>query len=111
MQLSDYGIWYDNYAEFAEDQPKVAEALLDDVGEGAWQDEQVFYYNSIEDFADYELHEGWYIDCDFDRDFRGAPNPIDYIDLKALGEALLNSGDSSVEWTDWKCVVTTSYGW
>ncbi len=112
MQNSEYGIWYDDYAEFAEDQPDLAEALLNDVGEGEWQDEQIFYYPSYEDLADYELREGWYIDCGFDRiDFNGAPNPIDYIDLDALGKALVRTGDSSVYWDNGKEVVTTSCGW
>ena len=106
-----YGQDFDNYREFAESYPDVAASLLEDVGEGAWQDDQIFVYDSIEDFAEYELTEGWYIDCNFDRDYRGAPNPLDYIDLKALGEALLDSGDSSVQWTDGNVVVTTSYGW
>ena len=106
-----YGQDFDNYQEFAERYPDVAAALLEDVGEGDWQDDQIFVYDSIEDFAEYELTEGWYIDCNFDRDYRGAPNPLDYIDLKALGEALLDSGDSSVQWTDGNVVVTTSYGW
>jgi len=108
---SEYGTWFDNYEEFATTYPEIAAALLDEVGEGDWQDEELYYYDSIEDFANYELCEGWYADLDLNRDFRGAPNPLNYIDLQALGEALLNTGDSSVQWTDWNCVVTTSYGW
>lgn len=106
-----YGQDFDNYQDFAESYPDVAASLLEEVGEGAWQDEQIFVYDSIEDFAEYELTEGWYADLNLDRDFRGAPNPLDYIDLKALGDALLESGDSSVQWTDGNVVVTTSYGW
>lgn len=104
--------YFDDFAEFSESLPEVAAALLEEVGEGEWQEDQICYYPSIEDFAEYELTEGWYVDCGLgDRDYNGAPNPMDYIDLKALGEALLNSGDSSVQWTDWDCVVTTGYGW
>lgn len=103
---------FDNYQEFAESYPDVAASLLEDVGEGDWQDNQIFVYDSIEDFAEYELTDGWYTDLGLDRmDFNGAPNPLDYVDLKAFGNALLESGDSSVQWTDWKVVVTTSYGW
>ena len=111
MTLNEYGIWYDDFADFSEDQPELAAELLAEVGEGEWQDEGLFYYNSIEDYAEYELTEGWYIDCDFDRDFNGAPNPMDYIDMKRFGEALLNQGDESITWTNWKVVVQTNYGW
>ena len=115
MDYNDYGVTYDNYEELLEDRPEVAEALLADVGEGEWQDNQLFFYVSIDDFAEYELTEGWYIDSfgimSGRRDYNGAPDPLDYIDMKRFGEALLNSGDSSVQWTDWDVVITTSYGW
>jgi len=103
---------FDDYEEFAESYPEVAAALLEDVGEGKWQEYYIYVYDSVEDFAEYELTEGWYADFGLgDRDYNGAPDPMDYIDLKALGEALLDSGDSSVQWTNGDVVVTTSYGW
>lgn len=115
MDYNEYGVTYDNYAELLEDRPEVAEELLDEVGKGEWQDNPLYFYASIEDFADYELTEGWYIDSfgimSGKHDYNGAPDPLDYIDLKAFGEALFNQGDSSVQWTNWDVVVTTGYGW
>lgn len=112
MTLNEYGIWYDDFAEFSEDQPELAAELLKEVGAGEWQDEELFYFDSIADYAEYELTEGWYIDLRLDRmDFRGAPNPMDYIDMNRFGEALLNQGDESFTWTNGKVVVQTISGW
>lgn len=71
------------------------------------------YYDTLEDFAYYELTEGWYIDNHLDeQDYHGAPNPIDYIDLEALGEALITRGDESCIYrTEGDQVVTTDWGW
>lgn len=106
---------YDDFDEFMQEHPDVATELLESVGEGEWQNNELYYYPTLEDYAEYELTEGWYIDLNLDDfDFRGAPNPLDYIDLVKFGEALINSGDESVTWCDWdgsKAVVTTGYGW
>lgn len=103
---------YENFSEFQNDYPEVAAQLLEEVDEGGWMNEEIYYYFSLEDYAEYELTEGVYIDLGLDRmDFRGAPNPMDYIDLKALGNALWNSWDDSVTWSNGDCVVSTSYGW
>lgn len=64
--------------------------------------------------AEYELYEGWYasiLNTYHEPDWRGAPNPFDFIDLQALGEALSESWDESAYWTDGTNVVGTSYGW
>lgn len=103
---------YENFSEFQNDYPEVAAQLLEEVDEGEWMDEEIYYYFSLEDYAEYELTEGVYIDLRLDRmDFRGAPNPMDYIDLKALGNALWNSWDSSYTWSNGDCVVATQFGW
>lgn len=102
---------FDNLNELREKYRAVAESLLAEHGEGQWVNEKLYYYGKLADFAEYELTEGWYMDCNFDRDFRGAPNPLDYIDLEALGEALSNRWDESMYWTDGDDVVGTSCGW
>ena len=106
---------FNNFEEFMASHPDVAANLLDSVGEGEWVSHELYYYPSLEDYAEYELTEGWYIDLNLDNfDFNGAPNPLDYIQMGAFGEALLNSGDESVTWCNWEgdCeVVTTGYGW
>ena len=48
----------------------------------------------------------------FNQDFHGAPNPVDYVDLDALGEALSDCWDESVyhRFSD-DSVISTNYGW
>lgn len=106
-----YSTVYDNFDALQADYPDIATQLLEDVGEGEWQNNELYYYDSIEDFAEYELTDGWYAEHDFGGDFNGAPNPLDYIDFSAFGSALLDQGDGSVQWTDDHVVITTSYGW
>lgn len=103
---------YDNFEEFKDSRPDLAKKLLSDVDEGEWMNEQIYYYPTIEDFAIYELTEGWYIDyIKSDTDLRGAPDPLDYIDYEAFGEALTRNWDGSIYWSDGECVVSTNYGW
>jgi len=104
---------YDNYDEFKQDRPDISKKLLADVGESDWMNDQIYFYPTIEDYAIDELYEGWYagVGLDFDKDFRGAPNPLDYIDMEAFGNALTRTWDESMYWTDGECVVSTSCGW
>ena len=110
---------YDNFNELMESSYETARMLLtqlglklSDIKDKPWANNQLVVYFSIEDYAAYELTDGWYSDYNFDKDFNGAPNPMDYINTEHLGEDLIERVDSSV------ClllpngkVVTTSYGW
>ncbi|MFR0507019.1 hypothetical protein [Limosilactobacillus reuteri] len=104
---------YNSFEELKVDKPELAQELLDVFGKGEWQESNLSVYDTLEDFAYYELTEGWYIDNHLDKqDYNGAPNPIDYIDLEALGEALVESGDESCIYrTEGDQVVTTDWGW
>lgn len=53
-------------------------------------------FDSLEDFAIYEVDEGWY-SCyvDLNVDYHGAPNLSYYIDYQALGTALSQTWDGS----------------
>ncbi|WPU43558.1 hypothetical protein [Limosilactobacillus reuteri] len=104
---------YNSFAELKADKPELAQELLDVFGKGEWQESNLSVYDTLEDFAYYELTEGWYLDNHLDKqDYNGAPNPIDYIDLEALGEALVESGDESCIYrTEGDQVVTTDWGW
>ena len=64
MQVcEDYaGVWYDNFTELKKDNPSLAEELVEEFGDGQWQENQLFVYESLEDYAYYELTEGWYAD-------------------------------------------------
>lgn len=87
---------YEDYDELAIEKPKLAHELLDVIGKGNWQNESLQVYDSLEDFAYRELTEGWYADLGLDKhDYHGAPDPLDYIDLLALGTALSRTWDDS----------------
>ena len=104
---------YNSFEELKADKPELAQELLDVFGKGEWQESNLSVYDTLEDYAYYELTEGWYIDNHLDeQDYNGAPNPIDYIDLEALGEALVENGDASCTYrTEGDQVVTTDWGW
>lgn len=94
---------YDNFNEFMESGHETASMLLkqldltlSDIKDEPWTNNQLVVYFSLADYAAYELTDGWYGDCNFDRDFNGAPNPMDYIDTEHLGEDLIEQVDSSV---------------
>lgn len=115
MQVcEDYaGVWYDNFDELKQYNPSLAKELLEQFDNGEWQKNQLFVYESLEDFAYYELTEGWYANLGLDKAaYNGAPNPLDFIDLKALGNALSRSWDESCHYVSTNGeIVETDYGW
>lgn len=106
-------ITFDNFEELLEAKAKVAQELLKTYGEGEWQNNEIYYYSDVEDFAEYELTEGWYSGLGLEGfNFNGAPNIMAYIDLEALGAALVSSWDDSSNFeASTGEIVTTSYGW
>lgn len=103
---------YNNYTEFLNDNESLALELLEHVGAGEWQKEEIHYYVNKENFARYELTEGWYIDSNFEKDYNGAPNPIEYINFDSFGDALISSWDSSCNYNASSGeILTTSCGW
>lgn len=103
---------FNNYKELMDFNKGLAEELIDTVGTGEWQDNEMYLYEDLGELAEYELTEGWYANMDIDKDWNGAPNPMDYIDLNRLGEALSENWDSSVYFeADNGAVLSTNYGW
>lgn len=74
--------------------------------------EQLIVYPNVEEYAIYELIDGWYQNHNLGGSFNGAPNPIEYIDLADFGADLISTGDTTIcrELPNGK-VATTSYGW
>lgn len=116
------GTMYDDFTEFAKNKPALAKELLKNAGNGSWQNDSVYVYDSLQDFAFYELTEGWYTNSSLnfppDKDYRGAPNPLAYIDLKGLGLALTQTWDDSCHYrsadnhvitTCWKCLAIINH--
>ena len=101
-----------SYTELFERDEELAEELLKKVGNGEWQENEIYYYEDEEEFAEYELTEGWYADLRLDRDYNFAPNPLDYIDLSGLGNALVRNWDDSCNFrASTGEILTTSCGW
>lgn len=102
---------YDNLEELKQENKELVERLLKEFDEGDWSDNQLYVYPSLEDFAIYEVEEGWYSEA-IKEDYNGAPNLLDYIDYEALGNALKDSWDDSCYYYDEEtdCVVSTAYG-
>lgn len=103
---------YDNFKELQKEESKIAIDLLDEFGSGAWQDEEITVFYNQEEYAKYELEEGWYSEVYINRNYNGAPNLIDFIDLDSLGESLKEAWDDNMyKELDNNRIVMTSYGW
>lgn len=103
---------YKNYQDLLENNEELALELLEEKGKGSWQEDEIYSHDDVEEFAEYELTEGWYVDLDFDRDFNGAPNPLHFINLEELGNALVRNWDDSCNFKSKDGdVLQTSHGW
>jgi len=109
--MSDYYTGYDDFKDLKKDEPELAKELLEKRTKGNWQNYPIYKFECVEDFAYYELTEGWYADI-MPQDFNNAPNPLDYIDLTKLGNALVSVKDDSIYFlaSDGE-VLETEYGW
>lgn len=106
-------ITYRNFEDFKEAHHTLAEELLNKVSEGEWQNNELCWYSTLADFAQYELENGWYSSCGlYEQNFHGYPNPMDFIDLTALGDGISDDWDESCyhRLSD-DSVISTSYGW
>lgn len=103
---------FDNLKDLEKSYPKLSTELLQNFDMGEWINEQLFIYDNIEDFAKYELHDGWYADRFNNTDYNGAPDPLDYINYKEFGEALKDSWDNSLYFeSKTGKIIATNYGW
>lgn len=110
---------YDNFDELMDCDSQTANLLLDelglnesDIGKEPWMNGQLIVYPNVEEYAIYELIDGWYQNHNLGGSFNGAPNPLEYIDLADFGADLISTGDTTIcsELPNGK-IVTTSYGW
>ena len=90
--MVEYCIEYNNFKELKKREPELAKELLEKVGDGNWQDDLIYKFACVEDFAYYQLTEGCYANA-MTQDFDDVPNPLDYVDLTKLGKALVDSWD------------------
>ena len=95
--MSDYYTGYDDFKDLKKDEPELAKELLEERDNDNWQNNPIYKFECVEDFAYYELTDGWYANTiTAAQDFNGAPNPLDYVDLTKLGNALVNTWDESI---------------
>lgn len=105
------GKTYNNLYELKARLPKLAQELLEVFGEGDWVDNEIEVYPTIKDFAKYELTDGWYVNFRF-ANYNGAPDPFEFIDVKAFGNELVKTMDKGTYYLlKHKKVVVTSWGW
>lgn len=102
---------YDTFKDLQNSNPKLASELLENIEKGDWINYQLMVYPTYEDFALYELTDGWYIEHNLDSDYNGAPNPLDYIDLDEFGRELADRSDVSLTIVIDNVIVQTNYGW
>ena len=102
---------FNNFKELMEYDSEMAQELLKENGKGKWQEEEIYYHVTIEDYAEHELYDGWYAGT-FRDDYNGAPDPLDFINLKEFGESLADSWDDGTNYkTSHEEVLQTTYVW
>lgn len=112
IMCEDYaGASFNNLAELKKHNATLAKELVELNGDGEWENYGLNYYESLADYAYYELTEGWYAEKFSDIDCNGAPIPLDFIDLEALGKKLASTWDESMAICIDDQVITTDYGW
>lgn len=102
---------YEDFNNLKEKDLELAKDLLEEVGEGEWQNEEIRVFPDHEEFAAYELEDGWYFELNINRKYNGAPNLLNFIDLESLGQALEGSWDESIYKNINGQIVMTNYGW
>ena len=109
--MSDYCIEYSDFKDLKKFEPELAKELLEKADDGNWQDDLIYKFACVEDFAYYQLTEGCYANA-MTQDFDDAPNPLDYVDLTKLGNALVESWDEDRYFlASDGAILSTDCGW
>jgi hypothetical protein len=105
-----------NFEEMKSKYPELSESLLQSVGEGEWQNRELYVYYSFEDFAKYDIYNGWFsslqvVCARYDSVSQNPMNPFNYIDLRRFGKAVFERIHKSYVWTDGNRIVYTKFKW
>lgn len=89
---------YQNLEELRKDFPKIADELAEEFDGGEWTGQPIYLYDDRSDFARHEIENGAYTGfvLNSSPEEYGLPNPLDYIDYSALGDALAFAWDESL---------------
>lgn len=105
-------VTYQNWYDLEKGNPVLATELLENFGEGEWQNNIMNLFDNLADFAKHEITDGWYSGANLDRDWNGAPSLINFIDYESLGIALERAwDDSDVFKFSNEQVIFAPYGW
>ncbi|MDK1672876.1 hypothetical protein QOK74_08320 [Staphylococcus saprophyticus] len=103
---------FENFKALQKHSEQLAKELLSERMGGEWQNDEIHYFTDKNEFAKYEVFEGWYSLSNKLNDFNGAPNLFEFIDYSALSDELIRLWDESTNFiSDNGQVLTTSYGW
>lgn len=113
---TEYGLIFDNFKAFAEERPEQAKELLNHVEKDDWMDDKIYFYAFPEDYANYQVCEGWYaaiLNCDLSvANYNSAPSLYDYIDFEELGKKLAFTADPTCVFSTSKDeIIETCTGW
>lgn len=90
---------YWNIEELKEINEKLAEQITNVFDEKRLKETEIFVYPSLEDFAKYEVEDGFYIEI-IDKDYDEAYDLLECINYQALGEKLKEKWDESSHYYD-----------
>lgn len=90
---------YENIEELKDINENLAEQLTCVFDENTLKESEIFIYPSLEDFAKYEVEDGFYIEI-IDTDYDEAYDLLECINYQALGEKLKEKWDESSHYYD-----------
>ncbi|HEC2240652.1 TPA: hypothetical protein R1960_000785 [Staphylococcus delphini] len=106
---------FKNAEELKTKYPKIYDELLAEKGAGEWENEDLFLFLAVVDFAEYEVFEGWYGLGYFASEISGgsgAPDLFEYIDYEELANDLMHTWDDSIfHKTKDNQIIRTDFGW
>ena len=98
---------YESFNALKEADPKLAKELDDRFDtNNDWVEDEIYVYPNRVEWAEKELYDGQYEGMFNDMNFRGAPNPLDFIDMERFSQMLIDTADPTTvyECSDGKVV-------
>lgn len=88
---------FKNLEELNKKYPKVAKRLLEFtvIPDGEWTEDEIFLYHSPEDFAKYEVEDGWFSNSIAENIRPHLPHLNDHINFTTLAEDFMRSWDET----------------